>query len=124
MKFLSIARAALFAALSFNAVIINAAQTDTKGYITIENVDCPWFRGSYFAAQMNIDHSNGCYGYATGPVVLNEGETKSWILPFGTVGACTYRISGSIDHLPVLKRNQKVVFKMDSHGLCTGNIEG
>ncbi len=124
MKFLSITRVALFAVLSFNALVINAAQNDTKGYITIENVDCPWYRGSFFAAQMTVEQGYGCYGYATGPVVLNEGEAKSWILPFGDIGLCTYRISGSIDHLPVLKINQKVVFKMDSHGLCTGNIVG
>lgn len=124
MKFLSITKAVVFSVLACNAVAAVAAQTDTMGSVTIENVDCPWYRGSYFAAQMMVDYDKGCNGYATGPIVINEGESKTWIIPFGTKGECTYRISGSVDHLPLVKKDQKVVFKMDSHGLCTGNIIG
>lgn len=107
--------------LSFYALAALAGEDDIRGSILVQNVDCPWYRGSLFAVQMVVNQTEGCYGYASWPKIVHEGESASWDLPFGTNGNCTYKVSGSVHHLPTVGRNQKAVFQM-YYGECRATI--
>jgi len=112
---------AIVSSLSFYALVAAAGQNDVRGAITLQNVDCPWYRGSFFAAQMLINYSEDCNGYATIPRVIHEGEGITWNLPFGANGNCRYKISGSVNALPIVARNQLVIFKM-YYGECRATV--
>ena len=111
----------MIGALTLYAIVATAGENDIRGSVIIQNVDCPWYKGSLFAAQMLIDQTEGCYGWASWPRTVHPGESLSLDLPFGTNGKCIYRISGSVNHIPKVGRNQKAVFQM-YYGECRATI--
>jgi hypothetical protein len=121
MKLPLMARVGLIAALAANVMVAVAAQDDIRGAITIINKDCPWHTGSLFAVQMQIDHSQGCYGAASFPRILSPGESVTLDLPFGTNGLCVYNVSGSRNQIPQARINQTVTFS-NYYGECRATI--
>lgn len=121
MRFSLKVRSALLLSLSLYSFAAMASLNTVRGNIVIENVDCFWYKASLFAAQMIVDYTEGCSGYATFPRVIHEGQSVSLEVPFGTNGACIYRVTGSVSDVPKVGRNQKVTFK-NYYGQCRATI--